>query len=139
MLPSGRQILVTDTVGFISSLPKELVSAFRATLEELGGSSLLIHVADASDPVVEERIESVEKILVSTGYDSIPQQIVFNKADKATKPVAGRLRRIYNAPVISALDKTNLPIVLELLDKRLGVLDELGPEEAGVALQLNTA
>ncbi|MEM7008313.1 MAG: GTPase HflX, partial [Thermodesulfobacteriota bacterium] len=47
MLPSGRQILVTDTVGFISELPKELMSAFRATLEELGGSSLLLHVADA--------------------------------------------------------------------------------------------
>jgi len=139
MLPSGRQVLVTDTVGFISELPKELVSAFRATLEELGGSSLLIHVADASDPVVEERIESVEKILVSTGYESIPQQIVFNKADKATKPVAQRLQRIYNAPVISALDKTNLPLVLELLDSRLGILEEVGPEEPGVALQLNTA
>ena len=139
MLPSGRQILVTDTVGFISELPKELVSAFRATLEELGGSSVLIHVADASDPVVEDRIESVEKILEDTGYESIPQQIIFNKSDRASKANSLRLSRAYNAPVISAQDKTNLPEVYELLDKlveRHVSEDEL---ESSTELQLNTA
>ena len=138
-LPSGRQVLVTDTVGFISELPKELVSAFRATLEELGGSSLLIHVADASDPMVEERIESVEKIIESTGYDSIPQQIVFNKLDKAQKHIAARLERRYNGPVITALDKTNLPELLELIDRKVNNIVELEPEDSRAALQLNTA
>ena len=139
MLPSRRQILVTDTVGFISELPKELLSAFRATLEELGGSLLLLHVADASDPMVEERIESVEKILESTGYESLPQQIVFNKSDKTTKHVSARLGRIYDAPVISAQDKTNLPEVLNLLDRILDKLLEPSPRESKVELQLNTA
>jgi len=136
-LSSGRQILVTDTVGFISELPKELLSAFRATLEELGGSTLLLHVADASDPMVEDRIESVEKILEATGYDSIPQQIVFNKSDKATLPVSTRLGRVYNAPVISALDKSNLGDVLELLDHLLDKLIDPRPGESKVELQLN--
>jgi len=138
MLPSRRQILVTDTVGFISELPKELLSAFRATLEELGGSLLLLHVADASDPMVEERIESVEKILESTGYESLPQQIVFNKSDKTTKHLSARLGRIYDAPVISAQDKTNLPEVLNLLDRILDKLLEPSPRESKVELQLNT-
>ncbi|MEE8298171.1 MAG: GTPase HflX [Thermodesulfobacteriota bacterium] len=139
MLPSRRQILVTDTVGFISELPKELLSSFRATLEELGGSLLLLHVADASDPMVEERIESVEKILESTGYESLPQQIVFNKSDKTTKHLSARLGRIYDAPVISAQDKTNLPEVLNLLDRIVDKLLEPSPRESKVELQLNTA
>ncbi len=139
MLPSGRQILVTDTVGFISELPKELLSAFRATLEELGGSSLLIHVADASDPIVEERIESVEKILETTGYDSIPQQIILNKSDKASKSTSASLTRIYNAPVISAKDKTNLPEVYELLDKLVNRYVDNNELESSPELQLNTA
>lgn len=139
MLPSRRQILVTDTVGFISELPKELLSAFRATLEELGASLLLLHVADASDPMVEERIESVEKILESTGYESLPQQIVFNKSDKTIKHLSARLGRIYDAPVISAQDKTNLPEVLNLLDRIVDKLLEPSPRESKVELQLNTA
>lgn len=139
MLPSGRQILITDTVGFISELPKELVSAFRATLEELGGSSVLVHVADASDPMVEERIESVEKILEDTGYESIPQQIILNKSDRASAPVAARLGRIYNAPVISAQDKTNLPEVYELLDKLVSKYADDDQTESSAELQLHTA
>ncbi len=139
MLPSGRQILVTDTVGFISELPKELVSAFRATLEELGGSSLLIHVADASDPLVEDRINAVEKILEDTGYESIPQQIIFNKSDRAQKHIAARLGRAYSAPVISAQDKTNLPDVYELLDKMLSKYTDVERVESASELQLNTA
>ena len=99
----------------------------------------MIHVADASDPLVEERIESVEKIIESTGYDSIPQQIVFNKSDKAQKHIAARLERIYNGPVISALDKTNLPELLELIDRRVNNILELEPEDSRAALQLNTA
>lgn len=138
-LPSGRQILVTDTVGFISELPNELVSAFRATLEELGGSSLLLHVADASDPIVEERIESVEKILESTGYDQLPSQMVFNKSDKALPQVTERLARTYNAPVISAQDRANLPEVIELLEDLLDNLLDPNPKESKVEFQLNPA
>ncbi len=139
MLPGGREILVTDTVGFISDLPKELVNAFRATLEELGGSSLLLHVADASDPMVEERIDSVNKILEQTGYDLIPQMIVLNKEDKAPKAAAQRLSRIYNAPLISARDKESLPELLELIDEKIDGLPYPGKEESEMELGLHTA
>jgi GTP-binding protein HflX len=129
ILPSGREILLTDTVGFIRNLPKELVSAFRATLEELGESSILIHVADASDPLVEERIESVEKILEATGCDSIPRFIVFNKMDSASSEVIERLKKIYNAPVISALNKETVVYFLERLDAEIERLSFYKQEE----------
>ncbi|MCI0454384.1 MAG: GTPase HflX [Candidatus Dadabacteria bacterium] len=121
-LPSGREMLLTDTVGFIRNLPKELVKAFRATLEELGGSSILIHVADASDPLVEEKIDSVERILETSGYDSIPRLLVFNKMDSASKEAVDRLRRQFNAPIISALNKDTLISFLERLDSEIGRL-----------------
>lgn len=139
MLPSGRQILATDTVGFISELPKELVSAFRATLEELGGSTLLLHVADASDPLVDDRIESVEKIIESTGYDSIPRRIIFNKSDRTSGPVSAKLQRAYNAPVISALNKSNLSEIYDLLDSELDKLLGSKIDDQTLELQLTTA
>ena len=116
ILPSRRDIFLTDTVGFIRNLPKELVNAFRATLEELGGSSLLIHIADSSDPLVEERIESVEKILDSVGYGSIPRFVAFNKMDAAHTEVIEKLKKTYNAPFISALNKETFENFLERLD-----------------------
>lgn len=117
ILPSGREILLTDTVGFIRNLPNELLSAFRATLEELGGASLLVHVADSSDPIVEERIESVENILKTMGYDSIPRIIVFNKIDSAPSQEAiERLKNIYRATLISAIRKETFGDLLERLD-----------------------
>ena len=139
MLPGGREILVTDTVGFISDLPKELVNAFRATLEELGGSSLLLHVADASDPMVDERIESVEKILSQTGYESLPQMIVLNKADKTPSDVARRLGRAYSAPLISAREKDAIPEMLGLIEKRIFGETPEDETEGRMALSLHTA
>lgn len=118
-LPSGKEILLTDTVGFIRNLPKELVNAFRATLEELGGSSLLIHVADASDELVDEKIESVENILKSTGYDSVPRFIVFNKIDNALPVITQRLQKVYRAPAISALDKETFGDFIGKLDSEI--------------------
>ena len=138
-LPSGREILVTDTVGFISDLPKELVNAFRATLEELGASSLLLHVADASDPMVEERIESVQKILENTGYDGIRELIVLNKEDKAPKDEARRLARAYNAPLISAKNKKALSLVTDLIEKEIFPGLEASAAGSDLELRLTTA
>ncbi|MGI9533412.1 MAG: GTPase HflX, partial [Thermodesulfobacteriota bacterium] len=84
-LPSGIDVLITDTVGFISGLPEDLINAFRATLEEIGEADILLHVIDAGDPMFEERIESVEYILNSMEIESIPKLLVFNKRDKAVK------------------------------------------------------
>ena len=135
VLPSGREILITDTVGFIRNLPKELVNAFRATLEELGESTLLVHVADSTDPLVDERIESVERILESTGYDSIPRFIVFNKSDIASEEVINRLKRAYNAPVISAFKKETLVTLLERIDREI---ERISQREEILRLQHHT-
>lgn len=107
-LPSGKEILLTDTVGFISRLPKELINSFRATLEELGEASMLIHVADASDLLVEDKIESVENILESMGFEHIPSITVFNKSDKADQERVNLLEKAYEAPIVSALSKLNI-------------------------------
>ena len=130
ILPSGKEILLTDTVGFIRNLPKELVNAFRATLEELGGSSLLIHVADASDEHLDEKIESVENILESTGYDSIPRFIVFNKIDNAPPVVTQRLQKAYKAPLISAFNKETFGDFIAKLDSEIEKLTFYQQQEA---------
>ena len=119
ILPGKRDILLTDTVGFIRNLPNELIKAFRATLEEMGESSLLVHVADSSDPLLDERIDSVDKILESTGYESIPRIIVFNKIDSAPTETIDILKRAYQSPMISALNKETLSDLLELLEVKL--------------------
>ncbi len=80
-LPREQEVIVNDTVGFIRDLPPDLLAAFRATLEEIGGSDLLIHLVDASNPRWEQQIASVEKILVELNYTNIPRLVVFNKAD----------------------------------------------------------
>jgi GTP-binding protein HflX len=96
-----------------------LIKAFRATLEEMGESSLLVHVADSSDPLLDERIDSVDKILESTGYESIPRIIVFNKIDSAPMETIDRLKKAYQSPMISALNKETLSDLLELLVVKL--------------------
>ncbi|MDQ6786193.1 MAG: GTPase HflX [Acidobacteriota bacterium] len=80
-LPIEREIIINDTVGFIRDLPDTLVAAFRATLEEISDSDLLIHVVDASSPQANAQIESVEKILGSLELNRIPRLIVLNKSD----------------------------------------------------------
>jgi GTPase len=80
-LPIEQEIIINDTVGFIRDLPEALVAAFRATLEEISDSDLLIHVVDASNPRAVQQIESVDKILGELKLNPIPQIIVLNKAD----------------------------------------------------------
>ena len=79
--PQEREVIITDTVGFIRDLPKDLVAAFRATLEELDDASLLLHVVDAADPARDEQVEAVERILGSLGLMDKPRLMVWNKAD----------------------------------------------------------
>jgi len=118
-LSVSGEVLVTDTVGFISKLPDELINAFRATLEELGESRLLIHVTDASDPLIDDRIESVEKILSSMEFNEIPRILVLNKIDRIDDHTAERLCSIYKAPAISAVSGENISELLELIDSKI--------------------
>ena len=83
ILPGGSEIMLTDTVGFIQKLPHHLVEAFKATLEELKFSDILLHVVDASDPNMEDHMDVVYKTLTDLGCESKPIITVYNKMDKA--------------------------------------------------------
>ena len=80
-LPYEQEVIINDTVGFIRDLPETLVAAFRATLEEISDSDLLVHVVDASNPGAVQQIVSVDKILTELKLNEIPQIIVLNKTD----------------------------------------------------------
>jgi GTP-binding protein HflX len=111
--PREREVIITDTVGFIRDLPEELVAAFRATLEEMADADLLVHVVDASDPDRDAQIRAVEGILadLGLGLSDKPRVLVFNKADKLDTIDADHLAR--DGFVVSALDRATLgPLLL---------------------------
>ncbi len=81
-LPSGRRVLLSDTVGFIRSLPTTLVDAFRATLEEVTAAALLLHVVDVSAPTAGEQAAHVLRVLAEIGAETTPQVLVLNKSDR---------------------------------------------------------
>jgi len=80
-LPHEQEVIVNDTVGFIRDLPPDLLAAFRATLEEIDDSDLLLHLVDAANPRWPQQTESVERILGELGHTDIPRLVIFNKAD----------------------------------------------------------
>jgi GTP-binding protein HflX len=83
-LPREQEVIINDTVGFIRDLPPDLLSAFRATLEEISDSSLLIHVVDISNPRWHQQIQSVKRILAELRLAEIPTILALNKADLVT-------------------------------------------------------
>jgi GTP-binding protein HflX len=80
-MPGGREVLFTDTVGFIQKLPTEIVAAFRATLEEIQRADVLLHVVDVTHPNANEQIEAVEDTLAELEVDDLPVVIALNKID----------------------------------------------------------
>ena len=82
-LPSGLQVIVVDTVGFVSRLPHDLVDAFKSTLEEAACADIILKVADASDSEAAEQLSVTDEVLNSLGCDEIPQIVVYNKCDRA--------------------------------------------------------
>ncbi|HRF97912.1 MAG TPA: 50S ribosome-binding GTPase, partial [Aggregatilineales bacterium] len=82
VLPSNRQVLLSDTVGFIQKLPTNLITAFRATLEEIAEADMILHVVDISHPNVLQHIESVEDTLAELDVTHIPRLLIWNKTDK---------------------------------------------------------
>ena len=81
-MPGGREVLFTDTVGFIQKLPTQIVAAFRATLEEIGNADILLHVVDVTHPNAAEQIEAVEDTLAELEVDHLPMIVALNKADQ---------------------------------------------------------
>jgi GTP-binding protein HflX len=117
-LPSGRDVIVTDTVGFIRDLPKDLFAAFRATFDETQDADLLLHVVDASDPCRSEHVETTEKLLVDLGLERVPRILVFNKCDKLEAPHPTLADR--GVP-ISALDPSSLRALKGAIEDRIEV------------------
>lgn len=126
-LPRDREVIITDTVGFIRSLPVSLMGAFKATLEELQDADLLLHLVDASNPRFEDQISQVRTILGELGLADKPELVVFNKTDrldglKRKDTIAflriAQARRRHDAISISALDRKSLTPLLDELKRR---------------------
>ena len=117
--PEEREVIITDTVGFIRDLPKDLVNAFRATLEELGDADLLLHVVDAADPDSPEQVRAVESILGSLDLLQTPRLMVWNKADLLPAEEIDRLLQEHGGVAISAERKTGLELLLEKANRTL--------------------
>lgn len=117
--PQEREVIITDTVGFIRDLPKDLVAAFRATLEELYDASLLLHVVDASDPARDDQVEAVENILDSLGLMEKPRLMVWNKADQLSAEEVESLLRSKGGVAISAVKREGLAALLAKADTTL--------------------
>ncbi|CAN2049612.1 GTPase [Candidatus Magnetomoraceae bacterium gMMP-1] len=115
--PKDTEVIITDTVGFIRDLPKDLMVAFRATLEELENADLLVHVIDSCNPRCEDHIESVERILADLNLDHIPIIMVFNKMDITDKNVIKKLQLKWNGLSISAIKTGTLTPLLERMEK----------------------
>ena len=131
--PMEREVIITDTVGFIRSLPKSLMGAFKATLEELQDADLLLHVVDASNPRFEDQITQVRAILAELELGDKPELLVYNKADlldeMKKKDTVAFLRvrqssRTQNSVTVSARDRKSLKPLLDELQRRFWTLEE---------------
>ena len=119
-LPDGSKALLTDTVGFIRDLPSQLITAFKATLDELQYADLLLHVIDISNPNFENQLEAVESILQQLNLEEKPRIYVFNKIDRieTLPPISKRLER-ESCCYISAAQQLNLEELLHLMERKL--------------------
>ncbi|HEY4959617.1 MAG TPA: GTPase HflX, partial [Terriglobales bacterium] len=124
VLPSKRKVLLSDTVGFIRSLPHTLVSAFRATLEEVQRASLILHVSDASSKLSAEQDAQVEIVLKELEVEKKPRLRVMNKIDLLDEEVAqsllaDSLREDSNTVYVSAAEGAGLDQLLKRIDSMI--------------------
>ncbi len=119
-LPDARQIMVSDTVGFIDRLPHQLVAAFRATLEEVVHADLLLHVIDAAAPDRERRERAVRDVLTEIGATQVPILDVYNKCDRLSQAETARLSVVAPAAVcVSAARGDGVAGLIDLMASRL--------------------
>ncbi len=117
--PREREVIITDTVGFIRNLPKDLMAAFRTTFEELHDADLLLHVIDASSPDLEEKFEAVQELLTELGLDSKPIISVINKIDRCDPATVEGLVYRFNGIPICAIDRDTFGPLLETMERIL--------------------
>ena len=121
-LPDSRELLVSDTVGFIDRLPHALVAAFRATLEEVADADLVLHVIDAATPDRERRIDAVTAVLAEVGATEVPLVEVYNKCDQLAAHDRKRLQELDpSALCISALTRQGIDELVETITSRLAL------------------
>jgi GTP-binding protein HflX len=121
-LPDARQLMLSDTVGFIDRLPHQLVAAFRATLEEVTAADLLLHVIDGPEADRDRRIEAVRAVLREVGGDRVPVIEVFNKVDRMGRDELLRLRALHpDALFISALRERDRARVVDAIARHLAL------------------
>jgi GTPase len=119
-LPGGRRVTVSDTVGFVRKLPHDLVEAFRSTLEEVTLGSLILHVADASAPDVEDQVRAVRDVLAEIGAGDIPEVVALNKVDLLSEVERARVGRRFPGGVpVSAITGEGLEGLLERIAETL--------------------
>ena len=121
--PRDMEVIITDTVGFIKDLPKDLMVAFRATFEELESADLLLNVIDISNPRFKEQIESVEKILYDLNLSNIASIRVLNKQDLVSRATVRKLTKVLGGTAISANTKTTLMPLIEEMEKKIEQLN----------------
>jgi GTP-binding protein HflX len=117
--PGNHEVVITDTVGLIKNLPKDLIVAFRPTFDELQESDLLIHLVDISNPFFEAHIQDAEKILSELGLDHIPRLLVFNKEDRLDPEAVEAICRRYDTFSISGHRPESLKGLLVAIEQRL--------------------
>ncbi|MFP8881572.1 MAG: GTPase HflX [Myxococcota bacterium] len=128
--PRDREVIITDTVGFIRDLPKDLIAAFRATLEELSEADLLLHVVDAASPDPERRITAVREVLDELGIADTPELLVFNQIDRLPKGVAREFTLLGGGVAVSALKQIGLDDLLEQAGELLWAESRFGGDRA---------
>ncbi|MBV6340083.1 GTPase HflX, partial [Candidatus Magnetobacterium casense] len=117
--PHERDVIITDTVGFIRDLPPDLMAAFKATLEELEDADVLIHVVDISNPRFEQHMDSVRNILAELELAEKTQLLVLNKCDKVAPDVVENLLARYGAVAVSAIDHDTFGPLLKAIHDRV--------------------
>ncbi|WP_338551522.1 GTPase HflX [Paenibacillus sp. KS-LC4] len=118
-LPNGREVILTDTVGFIQNLPHDLVAAFRATLEEVNEADLVLHVVDSSSPMRDEQMAVVDRILNELGAAGKPTLTVYNKIDLCSPEEAYTLRSGGDSLIINAYKEADLKQLCDTIQEKL--------------------
>ena len=117
--PREGEVVITDTVGFIADLPKDLVTAFRATLEELADADLLLHVVDAADPELERKVEAVDALLRDLELEEVPRLMVLNKVDLLDPETVPGLEARFQGVAVSSAKRRGLDRLIATAEERI--------------------
>ena len=126
VLPEGRELTLTDTVGFIQKLPTTLIEAFKSTLDEIANADLILHVVDSSSEQRDAQMQAVRDVLEQIGAHAIPQVVVFNKCDLLDDEALESLKlRFGQALFVSALTGSGVETVLERIEQTVNATSTL--------------